>query len=349
MDTPYFSDANLLSPPLKRAAYSDRTAWLMAEMSRLAYHRFEGGKSFESLADDLATVKGEPTKIRKLLKKYLELAGQSDGEAMSFLTDQLSKANFSLVGTYDAGETQGFLAKFEGIERGEPMLVLAFRGTEKKFADFKTDANAGLVAVRDDQKVHQGFYESFQAVKQKIEADLKKHPGVSLYITGHSLGGALAIVATKYLGADSVGACYTFGGPRVGNISFAESIKTPIYRVVNVADAVTRLPPGEVVPVIIAIVKWTPIISGLADYLLRFQGYVHYGDMRYLTHVAKASTDGTTNYPNLKLLANPSMPSRARRFFARTKFPFGLENALTDHALETYCSKLLAYAQRRNK
>ena len=34
-------DKRLLELPVARAAYSDRTAWLMAELSRLAYERFE--------------------------------------------------------------------------------------------------------------------------------------------------------------------------------------------------------------------------------------------------------------------------------------------------------------------
>ena len=29
------------NPPIRRAAYSDRTAWLLAEMSQLAYVKFE--------------------------------------------------------------------------------------------------------------------------------------------------------------------------------------------------------------------------------------------------------------------------------------------------------------------
>ena len=37
----YFEYEELLSPPIKRAAYSDRTAWLMAKMSKLAYLPFE--------------------------------------------------------------------------------------------------------------------------------------------------------------------------------------------------------------------------------------------------------------------------------------------------------------------
>ena len=39
---PYFTEAALLSPPLTRPAYSDRMAYVLAEMSDLAYYQFEG-------------------------------------------------------------------------------------------------------------------------------------------------------------------------------------------------------------------------------------------------------------------------------------------------------------------
>ncbi len=35
----YFANEALLDSPTKRAAYSDRTSYLMAEMSRLAYFK----------------------------------------------------------------------------------------------------------------------------------------------------------------------------------------------------------------------------------------------------------------------------------------------------------------------
>ena len=38
----YFENEILLTPPVKRVAYSDRSALLMAEMSRLAYFKFKG-------------------------------------------------------------------------------------------------------------------------------------------------------------------------------------------------------------------------------------------------------------------------------------------------------------------
>ena len=56
--------------------------------------------------------------------------------------------------------------------------------------------------------------------------------------------GALAIIAAKRLERDTLAACYTFGSPRVGNLEFAEEIRAPIYRVVDAADGVPRVPPS---------------------------------------------------------------------------------------------------------
>jgi len=41
--TVYFSARELLTPPTERAAFSDRQAYMCAELSRLAYFKFEGG------------------------------------------------------------------------------------------------------------------------------------------------------------------------------------------------------------------------------------------------------------------------------------------------------------------
>ena len=43
---PYFTDPALLSPPLTRPAYSDRMAYVLAEMSDLAYYQCEGRRGF---------------------------------------------------------------------------------------------------------------------------------------------------------------------------------------------------------------------------------------------------------------------------------------------------------------
>ena len=56
---------------------------------------------------------------------------------------------------------------------------------------------------------------------------------LGFYITGHSLGGALAQIASAALSRDNLAACYTFGSPRVGTAGFDEQVKCPHYRVIN--------------------------------------------------------------------------------------------------------------------
>ena len=223
------------------------------------------------------------------------------------------------------------------------MRVLVFRGTEKTLGDIKADAAAKLVtpAESSDEKIHEGFYDAFVVVRSEIEKDLKRNSDLPLYITGHSLGGALATVATRFIASDSVGACYTFGGPRVGNTKLQEQIKTPIYRVVNAADVVPRLPPAYVVPLLIAILNWVPLPLGwLSRFLEKFHGYVHFGDMRYLTDVVSSGGD---KYAGLKLISNPSLPLRVSWWARRMIFTFG-RAAYWDHSISSYRDKLRAYA-----
>ncbi|TDI58683.1 MAG: lipase family protein [Alphaproteobacteria bacterium] len=345
----HFDAPELLSPPIKRAAYSDRTAWLMAEMSRLAYDKFEGSRSLKSLAEGLAKCAGDKKKIVLLLKEYIDNVGTSAADARQELIEQLAKAKFSLENIYNAQGTQAFLAKLDASEGAEPMLILALRGTEAELADIKADLKVDLITVSGEQKVHHGFYDAFNAVKSDIEDDLAKHRGVPIYVTGHSLGGALAILATKYLASDSLGACYTFGGPRVGNSLFADDIKTPIYRIVNAADGVPRVPPSWGVDVFLAVLKWLPLpMDAVIAFLKKFRGYVHYGDMRYLTHTPQTPDANGVPYNGLRLLPNPSLPLRLTWAVRRWVATWG-KAAVQDHSVVIYCEKLMAYAKRRNR
>ncbi len=345
----HFDAPELLSPPIKRAAYSDRTAWLMAEMSRLAYDKFEGSRSLKSLAESLAKCAGDKKKLILLLNEYIDNVGTSAADARQALIEQLAKAKFSLVNIYNAQGTQAFLAKLDASEGAEPMLILALRGTEAELADIKADLKADLITVSGDQKVHHGFYDAFNAVKSDIEDDLAKHRGVPIYVTGHSLGGALAILATRYLASDSLGACYTFGGPRVGNSLFADDIKTPIYRIVYAADGVPRVPPAWGVDVFLAVLKWLPLpMNAVIAFLVKFRGYVHYGDMRYLTHTPQTPDASGVPYNDLRLLPNPSLPLRLTWTVRRWVATWG-KAAAQDHSVVIYCEKLMAYAKRRNR
>jgi triacylglycerol lipase len=99
-------------------------------------------------------------------------------------------------------------------------------------------------------RIHKGFYRAFTklddgtlGIKDKIESIKRSTDGlVPIYITGHSLGGALAQIAGAVLGNDQIAACYTFGSPRVGNAYFDLWVKVPSYRVMNYADIVPQVP-----------------------------------------------------------------------------------------------------------
>jgi triacylglycerol lipase len=78
---------------------------------------------------------------------------------------------------------------------------------------------------------------------------LEKTSEKPIYLTGHSLGGALALIASAVLGGtsglgDRIAAVYTFGAPRVGQRNFSEIVKAPHYRVINSGDIVPLVPPN---------------------------------------------------------------------------------------------------------
>ncbi|KAJ1345234.1 hypothetical protein BSLG_000748 [Batrachochytrium salamandrivorans] len=77
-----------------------------------------------------------------------------------------------------------------------------------------------------------------------IRTAQKKYPGFKLVFTGHSLGGALASLATAdYVnhesGDTSNVSLYTYGEPRVGNSQWADwfdSLSITSYRVTSQGD-----------------------------------------------------------------------------------------------------------------
>lgn len=343
-----FNEPTLLGAPVTRAAYSDRTAWLMSALSELAYFRFEDVDLVSELVEDLSG-KTSAADIRKKLNAFMVAAKKGGGDKTAILIEILKSIDFELIKTYNVGGTQAFLAKRN--KEDVSMMTLVFRGTEASFSnihetvkDVEADLRADLVSLDDGEKIHHGFQDAFTLIKDEVEKDLLAHQGVPLYITGHSLGGALAVVATRFLANDSHGACYTFGSPRVGNDELSYKIKTPIYRIVNSADLVARLPP-EILPYIcIVIARWFPGTNWLVNFLRKFKDYAHYGDMRYLIHV---KAEGEELIKKIELLSNPSFFERVKRVLPRLFFSRGKAGA-SDHSISLYRRKLRAYALKRN-
>jgi len=259
----YFDDSLLIkSLPTKRAAYSDRTAWIMAELSRLVYETLPGEKSLEKKVSKIYNLVKKDEKESKVYKLIKESISFDDKD--SIIKDILANAGaeFTFLKSFDKLGTQAMLVKLEKTENFDGMLIVVFRGTEPTcIDDIKTDIKANLVPAKGDGRIHKGFKDAYELIEKELVVELKKYKDekLPLYITGHSLGGALVITATKYLGSDSTGATYTFGGPRVADDAFFKNIKTPVYRIVNQADAVPRLPFGAGFAYFLAVVNFIPI------------------------------------------------------------------------------------------
>lgn len=148
-----------------------------------------------------------------------------------------------------------------GKLRDQPGCLLSFRGTKYATNIFRdmafwkvTPSNIGECP---GCKVHSGFYKIWTGVKDEALAALED-VGCSangtdnkLYITGHSMGGALthlAMFALKTAGFE-LAKTYTFEAPRTGNKAFAEAFankfgdRTPVFRVTHMQDPIPHLPP----------------------------------------------------------------------------------------------------------
>jgi hypothetical protein len=93
--------------------------------------------------------------------------------------------------------------------------------------------------------IHTGFHRTAEMIADDLLSRLKEDYKVC--VTGHSLGGAAAVVVSWYLDHANfnVGECVTFGQPKVtdshGNRTMRDKIK--LTRVVNETDVVPLVPP----------------------------------------------------------------------------------------------------------
>lgn len=125
--------------------------------------------------------------------------------------------------------------------------VMAFRGSVSA-RDWLTDFECVMKdAPQLGGKVHHGFADAVESITADLieRGNWVKGP---MFVTGHSLGGALALLAAQVLerAGFHVTAVYTFGGPRTGNGGWAHSYDALLgprtFRLVNEEDIVPRVP-----------------------------------------------------------------------------------------------------------
>ena len=126
-------------------------------------------------------------------------------------------------------------------------VLIACRGTEPTaINDVLADLKMFPVKHHIAGRVHRGFYAEYDKVIPGIKEALAKHNkkgDKTVWVTGHSLGGAMAVLVAAEL--QPSGGLHTFGQPRVGNKAFLKSLDgIKYYRYRNNNDIVTAVPPS---------------------------------------------------------------------------------------------------------
>ncbi len=98
--------------------------------------------------------------------------------------------------------------------------------------------------------LHQGFAQAAEGVYKAVLPRLIKDYEIST--TGHSLGGAVAVILAMYLDMEqySLGPVITFGQPKLTNVSGAQAFRhLDITRVVTAQDLVPLVPPMDMMDI----------------------------------------------------------------------------------------------------
>ncbi|KAL6903678.1 hypothetical protein ACP4OV_004491 [Aristida adscensionis] len=211
--------------------------------------------------------------------RQLFASAETAMEAWAMLATSLGrssfiKSDFEKICFLDNVSTDTQVAIWRDSSRRR--LVVAFRGTEQsKWKDLRTDlmlVPAGLNPERlggdfkQEVQVHSGFLGAYDSVRNRImalikyavgykdEGDAETIPRWHVYVTGHSLGGALATLLALELSSSQMAkngvifvTMYNFGSPRVGNRRFAEVYNAPpkvkdSWRIVNHRDIIPTVP-----------------------------------------------------------------------------------------------------------
>lgn len=163
-----------------------------------------------------------------------------------------AKSTFQKLG-FDKWETIADGAMIGYVLIHQETAVVVFRGTDNK-VDWLVNMTATSVPT-ENGLIHRGFHDAYKAsdagtpLKPQVDKVLAEHSIKKVWISGHSLGGALALVAADDLlsqGAIEIAGVMTFGQPAVAKSELANHLDLQLLgryaRFVNHDDIVPRIP-----------------------------------------------------------------------------------------------------------
>ena len=264
-----------LNPPTQ--PYDRQISKLLIRCSRIATEQYLKGKTIPSYGGEISSLPS----YQKSLQGYTQIANftaleQTVTEEIPLQVlaqveqEQLEKEKADPIETNVntiQSAVQSTTKELVKIDKKVPVYfgfvlsspqaqILIFRGTQRT-----TEWLLNLTALQINPQgqdnpqfagqVHRGFVNIYQdLVTQTREIARKLDPTKPCYISGHSLGAAIATLAAMDLAITMPQLrpqlrLYTYASPRIGNPAFANAHSQLIpnhYRVVNLADLVPLVP-----------------------------------------------------------------------------------------------------------
>jgi pimeloyl-ACP methyl ester carboxylesterase len=241
---------------------------------------------------------------------------------------------------FSEGVVEGFVGS-----TGKKVIV-AFRGStvtpgeydtltwlDKTFTDWSV--NLGLNPAQYHSGRVQGSYlaamrKAWPSITQLLNDHGAKDK--NLWITGHSLGGALATLAGAMARWDNnlqVAGVYTFGSPKIADEAFAQNYPVPLFRYENRNDIFPHLPPSGHVIQLLRVLS-----SDIEEAFERWFG------TDFLSW--QPTPIGDLQYLDKKGRLVPEIDAGDRLLGLMKAMVLDPSQLLQDHWIETYCAALEA-------
>lgn len=185
----------------------------------------------------------------------------SDGELKTLeMSDIRKEALLDIAKNVPSGKVCDFITDDDTdiqvgitINHTDKRICVVFRGSESA-KDWYYDLQIMKHHLRDKIWVHSGFYKQlhtnniYQKIADKVSSLLNENQGYQIYITGHSLGAALATLFGFLYSHETSNqiTVVSFASPRVGNSGWQNAFEAKEnlthYRISNDRDIVTAFP-----------------------------------------------------------------------------------------------------------
>lgn len=236
----------------KKCSTTTKTKLSEMQLSR-SFTPHEVAKIVQENAALLAEAFPREFKDPSLVEQSLEALQKRVDENSNFLERPLT------LREYDDKHQQHELVYAVAVDDINKRVTLVFRGTDNDltfFSDWSTNMHMSKTAVPlpdslkgkvvfDSVELHSGFYnylfnktfddsddperKKYDEIMADVKPLLAANPSYKLYVTGHSLGGALSGMTSFFLACDDSipkpVTCLNFASPRIGDSKYLQAVQ----------------------------------------------------------------------------------------------------------------------------